>query len=156
MFRFYKCKDIVHSIVKIQIKTCWHCKIDKPVFFIDECITHALYQVGITLLTMPRLQCQLWLRISTLQRQPTLWIKMRGRTPKGSTISGGPFFSRWSVVVHWPVDMFLLASVRVSTGQWKHVHHKVDDDWSAFIKWLITSRKIVCRWISRNLSKSDT
>ncbi len=29
---------------------------------------------------------------------------------------------------HWPVDMFPLASVRVSTGQWKHVHHKVDDD----------------------------
>ena len=126
MFRFYKCKDIVPSIVKIQLKTCWHYKIDKPVFFIDECITHALYQVGITLLTMPRVQCQLWLRISTLQRQPTLWIKMRGRTPKGSTISGGPFFlgdqlsstGLWTCF-HWPVDVFPQASGNTYTGQWQ-------------------------------------
>ena len=152
MFRFYKCKDKVPSIVKIQLKTCWHCKIDKPVFFIDECITHALYQVGITLLTMPHLQCQLWLRISTLQRQPTLWIKMRGRTPKGSTISGGPFFSRWSAVVHWPVDVFPQASRRVSTGLWKHVHWQVETRTRLSGRWLVgihqianCLKKIVCR-----------
>lgn len=33
-----------------------------------------------------------------------------------------------SVVVHWPVDVFLLASVHVSTGQWKHIHWPVDDN----------------------------
>ena len=136
MFRFYKCKDIVPSIVKIQLKTCWHCKIDKPVFFIDECITHALYQVGITLLTMPRLQCQPWLKISTLQRQPTLWIKMRGRTTKGSTIGGWPF-SRWSVFVHWPVYMFPLACGNTYTGLWKHVHWPVETRTLLSGRWLV-------------------
>ena len=33
-----------------------------------------------------------------------------------------------SVVVHWPVDVFPLASIHVSTGQWKHVHWPVDDN----------------------------
>ena len=41
-----------------------------------------------------------------------------------------------SVVVHWPVDVFLLDSVHVSLGQWKHVHCHVDDNWSSKIDWL--------------------
>ncbi len=31
-----------------------------------------------------------------------------------------------SVVVHWPVDVFPLASRRVSTGQWTCFHWPVD------------------------------
>ena len=33
-----------------------------------------------------------------------------------------------SVVVHWPVDMFPLASRRVSTGLWTCFHWSVDDN----------------------------
>ena len=32
-----------------------------------------------------------------------------------------------SVVVHWPVDVFPLASRRVSTGLWTCFHWSVDD-----------------------------
>lgn len=32
-----------------------------------------------------------------------------------------------SVVVHWPVEMFPLASIHVSTGLWKHVRCPVKD-----------------------------
>lgn len=31
-----------------------------------------------------------------------------------------------SVVVHWPVEMFPLASIHVSTGLWKHVYWPVE------------------------------
>lgn len=141
MFRFYKCKDIVPSIVKIRLKTCWHCKIDKPMLFIDECITHALYQVGNTPPYDAAFAVSTLIKNKYATASTYLMNKDERKDTKRFNHRWRAIFSRWSVVVHWPVDMFPLASGRISTGLWKHVHDKVDDDWSAFIKWLIASKK---------------
>lgn len=86
---------------------------------------------------------------------------MRGRTPKGSTIGGGPFFlsdqlssTGLLTCFHWPVETRTLACGNTYTGQWKHVHYKVDDDWSAFIKLLIASinRLSLNRAIQKNVT----
>ena len=53
---------------------------------------------------------------------------------------------------HWPVYMFLLASGRISTGQWKYVHCQVNDASSPVGQRVLTWGRRVLTWGRRVLA----